>query len=382
MFAKRVTLFHLFGFEVRVDASWLIIASLITWSLASSLFPQAFPGLTQSTYWGMGITGAVLLFASVVAHEFMHSWVARRSGMTIKGITLFLFGGVAEMHDEPPDPRAEFLMAVAGPLTSLLLGGVFYALTVAAGRLSAPVPLLGVLAYLWPINLALAAFNLVPAFPLDGGRVLRAALWRLTGKLRRSTRIAALIGSGFAFLLMGFALFSLWRGSLLNALWWFMIGLFLHHASQGSYRQLLVREYLEGEPVTLFLEQDPITVSYHISVEQLVDEYVYRRPDHLFPVLQEDVLVGCVSAAEIEKLPRDQWGSTTVKEISLPCTSENTIPVDADANEALGLMRRSGRKRLLVVDGGRLIGVVSLRDLLQRLSLQLRLRKSPPPRSA
>ena len=382
VFGKRITMFRLFGFEVRADASWLIVAFLVAWSLASSLFPEAFPGMTLSIYWGMGVIGALLLFASVVAHEFMHSWVARRSGMTIKGITLFLFGGVAEMHDEPPNPRAEFLMAIAGPLTSLFLGGAFYGLTILAGRLSAPLPLLGVLAYLWPINLALAAFNLVPAFPLDGGRVLRAALWKLTGKLRRSTRIATLIGSGFAFLLMGFAVFSLWRGSLLNAVWWFLIGMFLHNASQGSYRQLIVREYLEGEPVARFLEQNPTTVSYHISVEQLVNEYVYRNPDDLFPVMQEDTLVGCVSAKEIESLPREQWERTTVKEISLACTPENTIPASADANEAFGLMRRTGRKRLLVVEGEHLVGIISLRDVLQRLSFQLRLRKSPPPHSA
>lgn len=382
MFGKRVTLFHLFGFEVRVDASWLIIASLVTWSLASSLFPQSFPGLATSVYWGMGVIGAVLLFASVVAHEFMHSWVARRSGMTSKGITLFLFGGVAEMHAEPPDPRTEFLMAIAGPLTSLFLGGAFYGLALLASRLAAPIPLLGVLAYLWPINLALAVFNLIPAFPLDGGRVLRAVLWRFTGRLRRSTRIATFIGSGFAFLLIGLAVFSLWRGSLLNAVWWFMIGVFLHNASQGSYRQLLIREFLEGEPVSQFLEQDPVTVSYHISVERLVDEYVYRRPDSLFPVMQEDTLVGCVSVEEVGQIPREQWDSTTVKQISVACTPENTISVNTDANEALGLMRRTGRKRLLVVDGEHLVGVVSLRNLLQRLSLQLRWKKSPPPRSA
>ena len=378
MFGKRITLFHLFGFEVRVDASWLIIAFLVAWSLASSLFPQSFPGLAASVYWGMGVVGALLLFASVVAHEFMHSWVARRSGMTIHGITLFLFGGVAEMHDEPPDPRSEFLMAIAGPLTSLFLGGVFYGLTLLADRWSAPLPLLGVLAYLWPINLALAAFNLVPAFPLDGGRVLRAALWRFTGRLRRSTRIATMIGSGFAFLLMGFAVFSLWRGSLLNAVWWFMIGLFLHNASQGAYRQLLIHEYLEGEPVVRFIERDTMTVSYYISVDQLVDEYVYRRPDSLFPVIQEDTLIGCVSADEIEKLPRERWESTTVKEITLACTPENTIPLDTDANEALALMRRTGKKRLVVVDGTRLVGIVSLRDLLQRLAFQLRVKKTPP----
>ena len=190
MFGKRITLFRLLGFEVKIDASWLIIAVLITWSLARAVFPAYFEGLSGATYILMGIVGALGLFSSIVVHEFSHSLVARRFGLSMKGITLFIFGGVAEMEEEPPTAKAEFFMAIAGPAASVVLGGVLLGITVLGTRYGWPNPVIGVLSYLWTINLVLAAFNLLPAFPLDGGRVLRSALWGFTGRLAWATRIA------------------------------------------------------------------------------------------------------------------------------------------------------------------------------------------------
>jgi Zn-dependent protease/CBS domain-containing protein len=371
MFGKRITLFKLLGFEVRLDLSWLIIAVLVTWSLARAVFPAYFENLSILTYWWMGIVGALGLFLSVIVHEFAHSLIARRFGLHMKGITLFIFGGVAEMADEPPSAKAEFFMAIAGPATSVLLGLILFGITALGGWAGWTKPVLGVLSYLWAINLVLAAFNLLPAFPLDGGRVLRAALWGWTKRLRQATRIASLVGSGFGILLIGVGVFNIVRGDFVGGIWWFLIGMFVRSASQGSYQQLLVRQVLAGEPVRRFMVTDPVTVPYYISVEQLVEDYIYKHHFKMYPVLQEDKLAGCVSTREVKEIPRSEWDQHTVKEISKSCTEENTIPPDTDATAALALMNRTRNSRLMVVEDGRLLGIIALKDLLRFLSLKL-----------
>jgi Zn-dependent protease len=371
MFGKRITLFKLLGFEVRLDLSWLIIAVLVTWSLARAVFPAYFENLSILTYWWMGIIGALGLFLSVIVHEFAHSLVARRFGLLMKGITLFIFGGVAEMADEPPSAKAEFFMAIAGPLTSVLLGLILFGVTALGGWAGWSKPVLGVLSYLWSINLVLAGFNLLPAFPLDGGRVLRAALWGWTKRLRRATRIASLIGSGFGILLIGVGVFNIIRGDFVSGIWWFLIGMFVRSASQGSYQQLLVRQVLAGEPVRRFMVTEPVTVPYYISVGQLVEDYIYKHHFKMYPVLQEDRLIGCVSTREVKEIPRSEWDQHTVKEISKSCTGENTIPPNADAMAALALMNRTHNSRLMVVEDSHLLGIIALKDLLRFLSLKL-----------
>ena len=235
MFGRRITLFKIFGFAVRLDASWIIIAALVTWSLAAAIFPHTSPGLSAATYWWMGIAGAVGFFASIVVHELCHSLVANHYKLPMKGITLFVFGGVAEMGGEPQSPKIEFLMAIAGPLSSIAIGGLFYGLARGGAGLGWPGEALGVLAYLGWINWLLAVFNLIPAFPLDGGRVLRAAIWHFKGDLMRSTEIASKIGSGFGVLLMAFAIYQLFFGYFIAAIWYFLIGMFLRNASKASF---------------------------------------------------------------------------------------------------------------------------------------------------
>jgi len=371
MFGKRITLFKLLGFEVKIDVSWLIIAVLITWSLARAVFPSYFQGLSGTTYVLMGVVGALGLFSSIVVHEFSHSLIARRFGLSMKGITLFIFGGVAEMEKEPPTAKAEFFMAIAGPLASVILGGILYGITVLGARSGWPNPVIGVLSYLWSINLVLAAFNLLPAFPLDGGRVLRSALWGFTGRLAWATRIASLIGSGFGFLLIAMGVVTIVRGDFVGGIWWFLIGMFVRNAAQASYRQLVTRRLLEGEPVRRFMERNPVTVPYHISVEQLVEDYVYKHHFKMYPVVQEEKLVGCVTTRDVKMIPREEWDQHTVKEVSTACSPENTIASDADATDALALMSRTGNSRLMVVDGERLVGIIALKDLLEFLSLKM-----------
>ena len=371
MFGKRITLFRLLGFEVKIDLSWLIIAVLITWSLARAVFPAYFKELSGTTHVLMGIVGALGLFTSIVVHEFSHSLVARRFGLPMKGITLFIFGGVAEMEEEPPTAKAEFLMAIAGPGASVIVGGILYGITVLGARSGWPDAVIGVLSYLWSINLVLAAFNLLPAFPLDGGRVLRSVLWGVTGRLGWATRIASLIGSGFGFLLIALGVVFFIRGQFVNGIWWFLIGTFVRNASQTSYQRLVTRRLLEGEPVRRFMEENPVTVPYYISVAQLVENYIYKYHFKMYPVVQEEKLVGCITTRAVKAIPRQEWDQHTVKEASTTCSSENTIASDADATDALALMSQTGNSRLMVVDKDRLVGIIALKDLLEFLSLKM-----------
>ena len=335
MFGKRIPLFHLFGIEIRLDLSWILIAVLITWTLSSGVFPGYYPDLTPATYWTMGVVAAVGLFASIILHELAHAAIARRDGVPIDGITLFVFGGVAEMQAEPPSPKAEFRMAIAGPIASLVIALVCYLVAAAGSATGASAPVVGVFAYLATINVILAVFNMVPAFPLDGGRVLRAALWAWKGELRWATRIAAAIGCGFGILLIALGVLSVLRGNFIGGMWWFLIGLFVRGAAQMSYQQVVVREGLQGVPVRRIMSPEPVAVPPDITVAELVDDYVYRHHFKMFPVVDDGRLIGCVGLRDIKELPREQWGTTAIRTIMRECSPENTVRPETDALEAL-----------------------------------------------
>jgi len=319
----------------------------------------------------MGAAGALGLFVSIVIHELCHSLVANAYHLPMRGITLFIFGGVAEMGGEPESPKVEFLMALAGPLASIAIGLGCGLLRMATdGVWSAPV--VGVIAYLAWINLMLAAFNMLPAFPLDGGRVLRSALWYFQGDLGRATRIAARIGTGFGFLMMVMGGWQLFSGNMISGIWYFLIGMFLQQASRASYEQVLLRSVLAGEPVHHFMKANPVTVPPYISVADLVEGFIYRYHFRMFPVVTElgDV-AGCVGAPEVKSIPRDEWDRHTVREIMRPVSEENTIAPDTDALKALAKMREAGTSGLLVTDHGRLLAIVSMRDVLKLLAAKL-----------
>ena len=373
MFGRSIKLFNLFGFKVSIDLSWLVIAVLVSWSLAAGLFPYLYKNLTPQTYWVMGVIGALGLFMSVIFHEFCHSLVARRLGLPMKGITLFIFGGVAEMGEEPPSAKVEFWMAIAGPLSSLVLAGVFY-LIYGQGRAAGwPLPVNGVIRYLAYINVLLAVFNLLPAFPLDGGRVLRSILWGAWKDLRRATRVSAVIGSAFGFGLIALGILQLITGNFIAGLWWFLIGLFIRNAAQMSYQQLLVRNALAGEPVRRFMNPHPVTAPSTITVEQLVEDYVYKYHYKMFPVLDDGRLLGCITTRQIKEVPREKWGQETIGELASQGTHENTISPGTDAVKALAQMHQTGNSRLLVVEGTKLVGILTLRDLMAFLSLKVEL---------
>ncbi|MGD2079669.1 MAG: site-2 protease family protein [Nitrospirota bacterium] len=376
MFGRRITLFKLLGFEVKVDVSWLVIAVLISWTLAQGLFPHYFEGLSNRAYWFMGIAGALGLFLSIIFHELCHSLVARRYGLPMTGITLFIFGGVAEMSEEPQSPKAEFMMAIAGPASSVLLGALMYAAHFLALGLDVPVYVSGVLWYLALINVLLAAFNMLPAFPLDGGRVLRSALWWWKKNLKWATRTASQAGSLFGLILIVLGLMSVLTGNLIGGIWWFLIGMFLRNAAQSSYRQVLLRKALEGEPVRKLMIENPVTVSPSTSLEELAESYFMKYHYKMFPVVENGRLLGCISMEQAKEIPRDRWGERRVGDLAEGCSGENTIPPESDVMEALSAMNRRGKSRLMVVEDGRLLGIITTRDIMRHFSVKLELEES------
>ena len=373
MFGRPVSLFNIFGFEIKIDISWLILAALVTWSLASGLFPEYYKDLSPASYWWMGAAGAAGLFLSIVFHELAHSLVARNYGVSMKGITLFIFGGVAEMEDDPPNPRAEFFMAIVGPLSSAAISLFLFLIIFWGKERSWPVTINGVLAYLAWLNIVLAVFNLVPAFPLDGGRVLRSALWSWKKDMRWATAIAARIGSGFGITLIILGVISLFMGNFVGGLWWFMIGLFIRSAAQRSYQQLLARGLFHAKKVKDLMIKNPLTVPRSISLTEFVNEYVYKHHFQMYPVLSFGRLTGCISVNQVAAIPREEWPTQTVGVIALPCNEGTTVGLEEDANKALEVMNRTGNSRLMVVDGDQLVGIIALKDMLTLLSLKIEL---------
>jgi len=374
MFGKRISLFKISGFELKIDLSWIIIAVLITWSLAEGVFPLHNKSLSKFIYWIMGAAGAIGLFLSVIFHELSHSVVARKFGLPMKGITLFIFGGVAEMDEEPPNPKTEFYMAIAGPLASIFLGLFLLALNYLGNLWTWNVSVKMVLSYLGTINFILAGFNLIPAFPLDGGRVLRSFLWHRKKNLRSATRIASGIGIGFGTFLIFLGVFLVLAGGMIGGIWWVMIGIFLRNASKMSYQSILVKTALEGEPIQRFMKENPIAVSPSTTIEELVEKYIYKYHFKMYPVMKGSNLSGCVNLEDIKTVPRSDWKENTVDKLMKPCTNDNTIKITDNSVKAISVMSRTGNATLLVVDKkGNLAGMITLKDLLKFLSIKLNL---------
>ena len=259
MFGRKIKIFKIFDFQVHIDISWLLIAALVTWSLAAGYFPAKHAGLSKHVYWSMGLVGALGLFLSIVFHELCHSLVARRFGLPMRGITLFVFGGVAEMEKEPQSAKTEFFMAVAGPLSSIAMGALFYFIYRISSSYHLAYPVTAVLIYLSWINFILAGFNLVPAFPLDGGRILRSILWNWKKNLYWATRRASQAGQIFGIFLTILGVIYFFTGIFIIGLWYFLIGMFLNRAAQASYQRLLMTQALEGEQVRDFMKKNVLS---------------------------------------------------------------------------------------------------------------------------
>lgn len=372
MLGKQVTLFRLLGFAVRVHVSWLVIAALVTWTLATQVFGVT-GRFSPTLNWTLGVAGTVGLFVSVVIHELCHSLVARHFGMDMKGITLFIFGGVAELDEEPPSAKAEFLMAIAGPAASVALAGIFYGLVGILTSLGPVLSLQALLGWLGLINLILAIFNLIPGFPLDGGRVLRAGLWAWRGNIRWATRIASEVGSIFGFILIALGILDVLMGAAIAGLWLFLIGLFIRYAAKQGYQQVLVKQLLSKEPISRLMNAEPVTVQADLPIANFVEDYVYKHHFPMFPVLRDGHLAGLAGPRQLRQISQDQWPGKTVGDICQPCSADNTVGVDEDAMAALSIMNRTDVTYLLVVQKGHLVGIMTLKDLMKFMTLKMEL---------
>jgi Zn-dependent protease len=379
----------LFGIQIRVNWSWLLIFFLITWNLATT-FGSAHDNWGSVLRWGIAVLGALLFFTSVLAHELAHSLVAKSRGMTVQSIRLHLFGGVSNIQQEPPSPGAEFTMAALGPLTSLVIGtlllaGVNLTTDVPTTRSINPQdfianlsPIQTIFAWLGSVNVILGLFNLIPGFPLDGGRVLRAIFWGITDNLRPATHWASRIGQGIAWLLifsgisMAFGVtLPIFGTGLISGLWLAFIGWFMHNAAVQSYQQLIIRDILEDVPVSDLMRKDPPTVSASTTVDTLVHSHIMQSDDHAFPVLEQNQMVGIVTLDDVRSVNRDAWAATSVEDIMTPIDQLSVVSPDDCADEALKQLMGTDVRQLPVLDGEKdLRGVLRRRDILKWLQLE------------
>lgn len=365
---KGIRLGSIFGVEIRIDYSWFIIFFLILWTLTSGVFPATYPGLSTGAHIGMGFAATVLFFASLLAHELSHSLVARRRGMPVQGITLFIFGGMARAGGEFDRPEDEFVVAGVGPLASIIIAGLFAFIAWAGARAGITVAVTAVASWLAFINIVLAVFNLFPGFPLDGGRLFRAAIWKRTGDPLRATRIATNGGKLLGYLLMILGLLNLFGGNPIGGLWLLFIGWFVRMAADTSYRQYVLRESLESVRARDMMTPAPMSVTPDITLQQFVEEHVLEGRHHSYPVVRDgDEPVGLVTLDRARTVPRAEWASRTVADVMVPADDELMVGGAEDMSRALDKLGRSPVRRLLVTEGGRLAGIISHTDVARWL---------------
>ncbi len=352
------------GIPIKIHVSWLIVFGLITWSLASFYFPHVAPDLPAYSYWTKGIIAAILLFASVVFHELAHSYVALRHNMSIKSITLFIFGGVAQMKGEPPTPRAEFKMAIAGPVSNFLLAFILliiYSKPIGPGFQA-------LCLYLLKVNLVLGIFNLVPGFPMDGGRILRSILWKLKNDYHYATRQASIVGekTGVGFLCIGlFLLFT----SNFSGIWIMIVGWFLYTSAHGSYLHVNLQENLLGIKVSDVMAREIIVVSPSMTIDELVHKYFLKYAYGGFPVFENSSFLGIVTLKEVKHVYKRDWEDVKVAEILDEYREKWTVSPDMDAMKALELMMAENRGRVMVVENGKIVGLVSRNGISRYLQI-------------
>jgi len=379
----------LFGISIHVDWSWILIFLLVTWNLAGAVFPALHPDWSIGMNIALGIAASLLFFVSILLHELAHSLVAKARGLPVRRITLFFFGGVSNIEREPPSPSTEFLMAIVGPLTSLLLGFGFIWL----GRQNIPEmdtalrspqqllrgldPLSTMLLWLGPINILLGLFNLIPGFPLDGGRVLRSILWAITKDFRRATRWATTIGQGVGWLMIlagvamifGATVPVLGSGTL-NGMWLAFIGWFLVQAASQSYQQVVVEDMLEGVPITRLMRDPAPAVPPDLPISTLVYDHIMQGDERAFPVVEADRLLGMVFIENLRTLDRSSWDKTTVRDVMVPQNELETVTPREDAMDAFQKLTHREMRQIPVVQNGKLIGMLRRRDILRWLQLR------------
>jgi len=364
------------GIDIRVHYSWLIALAFVSWSLAVGYFPMAGAALGTRNEWILGLVSALLLFGSVLVHELAHSLVARAQGLRVEHITLFIFGGISTIAQEATSARDEFLVAVVGPLTSLALGGVFWSIGLVVPPVSATA---AVASYLAVANIGLGVFNIVPGFPLDGGRVLRSIVWAVTDNYGRATRIASYVGQAVAFVLIGWGLLRVFDGDVSGGLWIAFIGWFLNTGAEASRQQVTVRNALGGVPVERVMNPLPEAASPVLSVSDFVVDHVLRRGQRALPIVENGRLVGLMSITDAKHLSQQAWATTPVGDVMTRMPLKTLTP-ESDLTLALELMVQNGIHQLPVVRNGVLVGVLSRGDVMRYL--QHGPTSQPPARAA
>ncbi len=363
MFGTSWRVGRIAGVEVRVDSSWVVIALLITYSMylrASVLYPE----LSGSGAVALGILATVLFFGSVLVHEFAHALVSQARGIRVQDITLFLFGGATRARVESRGPGDEFLIALVGPLTSGLLAGLF-GIVAGLGRDVLSVPLAGTFGYLAWTNLA--GFNLVPGFPLDGGRLLRAAIWKATGSLARATRVASVAGQGVGWLLVAGGVGWLLAGDLAGGIWFAFIGWFLVQAARSSYQELQLQQLLRGVEAEEVMAGDLVRIPPELSLQDAVDDYFMRYDHSGFPVEEQGRTIGLLTLRGVRRVPREQWPTRRVRDHMVPLSDQVVVAPDARMDGVLGKLQDSDANRVLVVEDGEVVGIITPSDLTRWL---------------
>lgn len=369
------------GIGVGLHYSWFIIAALIAFSLGEQ-FHQTNPSWGPGRIWGLALFTAGLFFVTLLLHELSHSLVAQAHGMKVKEITLFALGGVSQIESEPPDAQTEFWMAIAGPAASLLIGFGCLALAAGLGWHLSSAPRTGVtavLVWLGYINVLLGVFNMIPGYPLDGGRVFRAIIWAVTKNVDRSTRIAARTGQLVAFLFIFYGIWSFFRGAGFNGLWIAFIGWFLMEAARSSYAQMEIAATFQGMRVSDVMSRDCAIVNRRVSLRDLVDNYVLRGGQRCFAVQDRGHFLGLITLRDIGAIPRDRWDNTTVGEVMRSLDELHTLTPDTQVMDALKLMTANDVNQLPVVTNGALQGIVSRSHLMQLLQAHSELQHSGAP---
>ncbi len=359
-------LFAVRGIDVNIHISWLVVFALLTWSLAVGYFPNVIRGLDPAAAWVLAAVATVLLFASVLVHELSHSFVARSRGLQVDSITLFIFGGVSNLTSEPKDARTEFLVAVVGPIASFVIGAIALGITL----LLTDARLAALFGYLAVVNGLLGGFNLIPGFPLDGGRVLRSIAWGITHSLRRATEIAVGAGQivGGLFILWGIV--QVFSGNLVNGLWIAAIGWFLQNAASSSLRQVVLEERLRDVPVRSVMSPDATAVPPGISVADLIEDYLLPRNRRAMPVADNGRLVGIVTLGDISRVPADARERTTVAEVMGGGDGLVTVRPQESLDRAVEALNRGDLEQVPVVDGRDLVGMLSRGAVMRQLQIR------------
>lgn len=364
-------IFKILGIPIRINYSWFAVFFLVSWTLAVGYFPSQIPHLSRVQTWTLSLFAAALFFASILFHELAHSYVAQRSGISILQITLFIFGGVAQMAGESRTPRTEMAIAAAGPLASIFLAGMFWGIGTLPELSGENKVLVAVCGFLAMSNGMLAVFNMIPGFPLDGGRILCAILWKLTDNIQKATRITSWIGKGVAVVLMIYGFLEVLQGYLLNGLWMVFIGVFLQQAAEAGYQNVLMRHSLSALRVVDLMKSPAVSVQSAMSLDTLVNDYFFRYRYNSFPVLDGERLEGMVSLNHVKTIDRQQWPVYPVAQIMDKDLSSLTVSRESAVVDALETMVRTHQGRLAVTAEGRLVGIISQRDILQAMKVKV-----------